>query len=558
MFRILGGRRPSDDKGRRTTPQRRHSYDLVVHLLKEKRDCGQITAEEYAHALSMHYKSLQDEDEGEGGPHTPTDREMHEEETGEGGGTHTHREADDIRGVDDHITPHHSTTATTGARASDDHSRSTGSEGDEFADAQTYASERHRMSVFDENSHCYDTAQCEKAIEEWEASAGSTRDLLVSVTRNGRIPPHLRLKVWSLLAGVDNVDTATVRLIPNLDLASGEGTAQRSPLQTATTAGVGVPASPATPSTRLEASVVSVASSGTSSSNGNGGGGGDERLSNPFLLPKHKKKIVKDIPRTSVTNTIKAKVDDTQDGLLYRFLASYAALDPDVGYVQGMNFVAAMIIAHCNRVSIRTRAHTNALSQSFSLPPRQTTPRKGARSASASMLATPSSPSTPTLGQRLGRELTISTSRGGSHGLESRGEGTPEIESPLSNSTVRNNSDGVVETDAHLGFRLFVRLMHFTNLRKIYDPADDMLHRVIQRIDVLVREKVPELHEHFQAEGFEAPSYAVRFTDEPHILWTPRNIMVVVCDLTTSVVHARPTACAGGMDHDALRVQRAT
>ena len=65
----------------------------------------------------------------------------------------------------------------------------------------------------------------------------------------------------------------------------------------------------------------------------------------------------------------------------------------------------------------------------------------------------------------------------------------------------------VVET----GFRLFVRLMQATSLRRVFDHRDDLLHQLILGLDVTVHEILPVLHTHLETEGLYATMYAVEW-----------------------------------------------
>ena len=55
-------------------------------------------------------------------------------------------------------------------------------------------------------------------------------------------------------------------------------------------------------------------------------------------------KIRKDTRRSCCTETFKLRLDGTENGPLFAVLRAYAALDPQIGYVQGMNYVAALCV----------------------------------------------------------------------------------------------------------------------------------------------------------------------------------------------------------------------
>lgn len=140
-----------------------------------------------------------------------------------------------------------------------------------------------------------------------------------------------------------------------------------------------------------------------------------------------------------------------EKGSLYRVLAAYACLDPHTGYVQGMNFIAALIVA------------PTVLAQQ---PQVSTAPTPASMPASADAGA-------------LNAVTTSTTTTTAAAPSSSSFQGCPlSIE------------------DERAAFELFVRLMQASGVRRVFDARDDYLHCLLLRLEFHVKGFLPYLHEH--------------------------------------------------------------
>ena len=144
-----------------------------------------------------------------------------------------------------------------------------------------------------------------------------------------------------------------------------------------------------------------------------------------------------------------------EKGSLYRVLAAYACLDPHTGYVQGMNFIAALIVAPT----------VLAQQQQVSTAP---TPASIAANAASGSLQAGTTSTTVTVAAA----ATSSSSSSSFQGC------------PLS-----------IE-DERAAFELFVRLMQASGVRRVFDARDDHLHCLLLRLEFHVEGFLPYLHEH--------------------------------------------------------------
>jgi hypothetical protein len=213
------------------------------------------------------------------------------------------------------------------------------------------------------------------AIGEWDVSElGQRRLPLVALVHAGQVPPSLRLAVLSRLAGTD--------------------------------AGSDAPG-------EAQSFVHLVGSAGS--------------------VPSDvKDKIRRDLPRTGWYSG--AFDPDPETGPLYRLLVAYAAFDPALGYVQGMNYVAALCIFVAHDA---TAAKTN---------------------------------------------------RESAHRLSLAAAPYPDDKQSVGSNKV----------DEVAAFRLFVKLMLSTELRRVYDSDDDHLDSLALRLKWHVKFILPKLSDHLE------------------------------------------------------------
>ena len=151
-----------------------------------------------------------------------------------------------------------------------------------------------------------------------------------------------------------------------------------------------------------------------------------------------------------VVPEFEAAIDpDPERGSLYRVLAAYACLDPHTGYVQGMNFIAALL------VTPTVLAQQNASSPTSALASTKT--EEGSSSA----------------------VTTITTTATAAAAAPASFQGCP-----------------LSMEDERAAFELFVRLMQASGLRRVFDARDDQLHCLLMRLEFHVEGFLPFLHEH--------------------------------------------------------------
>ena len=153
------------------------------------------------------------------------------------------------------------------------------------------------------------------AFEAWDGpGAAQRRGPLAELASVGALPPGpATLEAWCRLAGADKAATGGRSLADLCLEADGPG---------------GVPAG----------------DQGTSG----GPPPGDAAAAVPPLVvdSSTRHRIRKDLRRTCCNPLFAEVIDpDPEHGDLYRLLVAYAALDPAVGYVQGMNFIAALCLS---------------------------------------------------------------------------------------------------------------------------------------------------------------------------------------------------------------------
>jgi hypothetical protein len=164
-----------------------------------------------------------------------------------------------------------------------------------------------------------------------------------------------------------------------------------------------------------------------------------------------KHRIRKDLHRTCCNDEFSIVLDQTEDGELYQILAAYASIDTNVGYVQGMNYIAAMCL------SAMRHAQTTYTPDNDQVDP---------------ML---------------------------------------KITKPKDVEDIAGKKKKIAIPNVEASFLLFVRLMQGTGLRRLYDSKDAHLHELILRLDWHIRGCLPKLHAHLEAEGVGATLFAVEW-----------------------------------------------
>jgi hypothetical protein len=186
-----------------------------------------------------------------------------------------------------------------------------------------------------------------------------------------------------------------------------------------------------------------------------------------------------------VVSEFEAAIDpDSQNGSLYRLLVAYACLDPHIGYVQGMNFVAALLVAPT------VLAHQASIAQ-------QATVKQSLLQADIANLA-------------VGKEATAkqalvqqSKPLGDNAAMSSEAApraATNAVKATLLSAPPPPTFQGCplsVEDEA-VAFGLLVRLMQASGLRRVFDAQDDHLHTLLLRLEFHVHGLMPTLHEHLE------------------------------------------------------------
>ena len=331
------------------------------------------------------------------------------------------------------------------------------------------------------------------ALEAWDAPPhllARRREPLVDLVSSGRLPRRATLGAWCRLAGAALAATGGKGLAELVRLADG------------------VP--------------------GTAPGEGDGPGAGG-------VVPTGvRHNIRKDLARTRCENGVfeafPGEFVDPVRGPLYRVLVGYAALDPTVGYAQGMNFVAAFCLAVASPsimgdgnpiAAAGAGAAAAPVAVSPLLAPRRKqpplpspllSPRQISRDGGDGSGAASGSPRPPMLGAQ------VAGAAGAAGAAGEAGEAAAHAAS--------------VETGgAAAAFLLFVRLMQATGLRRVFDATDDHLHALVRRLDWHLAHVAPALAAHLEAEGVPSVMFAVEWITTLFVYNLPFDTARVVLGL---------------------------
>jgi hypothetical protein len=179
-----------------------------------------------------------------------------------------------------------------------------------------------------------------------------------------------------------------------------------------------------------------------------------------------------------------------------------------VGYVQGMNFIAALCIAHAEAQQL----------QEAGLPPLPVTmpvsipkPNTGSATGGAGVVGSSSTsggvPRRPTIkgvaSSHMHFNLMMSSSSNNSF------QDNLQTLDPLRMAEAISHGDACTKSEG--AFLLFTRMMQASGLRRIFDSRDEYLHVLLQRLDWHMRNIMPELHEHLEYEQVAPALYAVEW-----------------------------------------------
>ena len=278
-------------------------------------------------------------------------------------------------------------------------------------------------------------AAAHAAFAKWDAPGSQQqRQPLAALVAAGAVPRAASLGAWCRLAGAEKAETGGASLAELVLQADGP---------------VGVPAG----SRGLD-------------------GGPSEGTPGASVDSATRHRIRKDLQRSRCSVEFETTVDsDPMRGSLYRLLIAYACLDPQVGYVQGMNFIAALCLAV---------AKPDQLSSSVN-------DVEGTSASSSSS----------------------SSSSSGGTGNGTGNAGTPPGASSGRDAAARRAAINAEGTEA--AFLLFTRMMQASGLRKVFDTQDDLLHTLILRLDWHLRGCLPALHAHLEQEEVGATMFAVEW-----------------------------------------------
>jgi len=282
-------------------------------------------------------------------------------------------------------------------------------------------------------------AAAHAAFAQWDAPGPQQqRQPLASLVASGALPRVASLGAWCRLAGAEKAATGGATLAELVLKADGP---------------TGVPAG----SRGLD-------------------GGPSEGTPGASVDSATRHRIRKDLQRSRCSVEFETTVDsDPMHGSLYRLLIAYACLDPQLGYVQGTNFIAALCLAAAK-------------------PDPPSSSGDGAEGASST--SSSSSDNSSSDGS------SSSSSAGGVARASKTNDGPDDL-------AARRAAIEAEGTEA--AFLLFTRMMQASGLRKVFDTQDDLLHTLILRLDWHLRGCLPSLHAHLEQEEVGATMFAVEW-----------------------------------------------
>ena len=146
---------------------------------------------------------------------------------------------------------------------------------------------------------------------------------------NGGVPPSMRAKVWLAFSGAGK----RMRSHPNVYAQLCKNVAAHFEGGAGTTAQE-AQGGPEADSTCVEGAVGTAGSSSSGGGSGGGSSSGSQQIAHRVL-----EQVEKDLRRTDVGENGTEKL-----GAMRRVLCAFAAFNPDVGYVQGMNFIVVALL----------------------------------------------------------------------------------------------------------------------------------------------------------------------------------------------------------------------